>query len=199
MPQLALPAAQDNRPRNVVTMGVVAAYCAGLMVVGGLVATWIEVRTAAGASNWPPKGVEHLDNYPGAILAATSLLLIGLVAWAVHALKVDDAGQARAGFALTALVGLAFLNALWFVGSTVGQGPGENAYGLLTHAFVVAVGVLAVAAIALTVATILRMAGGQVTSADLEMAVATGWAWYLTCAAWLVVFLTVYVPDLLFK
>lgn len=196
---LALEAAPDTRPRNVVTMGVAVAYSAGLMTVGGLVATWIQVQKTAGASNWPPDAVEHIDNYPGSMLAATAVLLAALAAWATHALRSDDRRQAQVGSALTLLVGLAFLNAIWYVGATIGHGPGENAYALLVHAFVVVVGVLTVASLALNVATLLRIAGGQVSAQQPEMAVAAAWAWYFTTAAWMIAFFTVYVPDLLFK
>lgn len=196
---LALPAAEDTRPRAVVTLGVLAAYTAGLVAVGGLVAAWIDVRQAAGAHHWPPDEIEHLDNYPGSTLAITAVLLPFLVAWAVSALRRGERRQSLVGLALTTLVGLAFLNALWYIGTTIGHGPGENAYALLTHAFLVVVGVMAAAAVVLSIATVLRVLGGQVTSADPEMARATACAWYLTCAAWIAVFLTVYVPDLLFK
>lgn len=196
---LALPAAPDTRPRNVVTLGVAAAYASGLVAIGGLIAAWVKVRHTAGASQWPPDEVEHIDNYPGSMLAVTALLLASLAGWAVHAVRSDERRQAQVALGLTLLVGLAFLNAIWYVGATVGHGPGENAYALLVHAFVVVVGVLTLAAVVLTVATMLRFAGGQVHAGDPEMATATGWAWSLTAVAWLAVYFTVYVPDLLFK
>jgi cytochrome c oxidase subunit 3 len=187
---LALPPAGRDRPANLLTAATLIAGAAELMVIGGLVAAYLNVRGLA--DRWPPKGVS-LDNYLGTTLLITLGLTVITVEWAVYALRRGNRRQALSATALTAGLGLAFVNLLWYVGTQLGFGPADNSYAVLVYAQLIAVGVIAVIGLGFLLVALARSLGGQVSPGDPAVLRAAAWHWHVVSAAWLLVFTALYL------
>jgi heme/copper-type cytochrome/quinol oxidase subunit 3 len=187
---LALPSGDRDRPKHLASITALLAGVAELMVVGGLVAAYLNVRGLAG--RWPPKGAS-LDNYLGTTLFLTLVLSIITVEWGVYAVRRDNRRQALSSLALTIGLGLAFINLLWYVGTQLHFGPADHSYGVLVYALLIAPGVVAAIGIAFLLVAVARTVGGQVTPSNPELVRAAAWHWHVVSAAWLLAFMALYV------
>jgi heme/copper-type cytochrome/quinol oxidase subunit 3 len=162
---------------------LVAAYVGGaaLLVASlALLAGFYNLRDAA--AEWPPDGVEF-DAYLSVMLTATMLLSAGVVAWGSWAAAAGNRRQALASMAITAGLGLAFLNLAWYTGSHAGFGPSSHAFGVVvmaslaigSAAVVVGLGALAVA--------LLRT---QLRATEPSVVGAAARFWFFVVAAWFV-------------
>ena len=188
---LALEAPQ-REGRGVLTLGVLLGAAAGLMVLGGLVAAYLGVR-----SNSPEWGGAdaRLDNYLGVTLAITLVLVSVAAEWANYATARGERRQTLAALLLDLGLGLAFLNLLWYTGSRLGFGPATSPYGTAVWALFAVVAAIATGGLVLTAATLARVLGGQVTRGEAEPLRATAWYWHLLTLAWVIVFFVVYVVQ----
>ena len=188
--QLALPAAGRDRPAHVLNLGVLLLGGAAAMVFAGLLAAYMHLRGSASA--WPPKGVE-LDNYLGVTLLLTALMSSVTVEWAPYAIKRGNRRQTLWGLTLTLGLGLAFLNLLWYVGTQLGFGVADHAFGTVVYAAVIAMGVHVAVGLGFIVIAFARAAGHQVVTGDHQLVRAAAWYWQWVNVSWLVVFTGLYV------
>lgn len=187
---LALPSGSRGRPLHVATVTALLAGVAELMVVGALVASYLNVRGLA--NRWPPKGV-HVDNYLGTTLWITLVLSALTAEWAVFALRRNNRRQALSSLGLTVGLGAAFLNLLWYAGTQLHYGPADNSYAVLVYAQLIAVGVIAAIGIGFLLVALVRTAGDQVTAGNPALLRAAAWHWHVVTAAWTLAFLAIYV------
>ena len=187
---LALPSGDRDRPKNLASITALLAGLGELMMVGGLVAAYLNVRGLAG--RWPPKGAS-LDNYMGTMLFLTLMLSMITVEWGVYAVRHDNRRQGLSALALTVGFGFAFINLLWYVGTQLHFGPADHSYGVLVYALLIAPGVIAAIGIGFLVVAIARIVGGQVTPGNPEVVRAAAWHWHVVTGAWLLAFLALYI------
>lgn len=189
-PTAALPSAGGERPRNLLAHGV-ALTCAGAtMLFGALLAAYVELRSHT--NEWVPDGVE-LDNYLGNMLVITLLLASTTAAWSVSAVKRGEGRQAAAALAITAGLGLAFINLLSYTAARVHVSPEDHAYGAVVGALAIALGLVVILAIGLAVLTMLRVRGAQVGPDNPDQARATAWLWHFATVASIVCWYAVIV------
>lgn len=188
--QLALPAAGRDRPAHVLNLGVLLLGGAAAMVFAGLLAAYMQLRGTA--SQWPPEGAE-LDNYLGVTLLLTAVMSSVTVEWAPYAIKRGNRRQTLWGLTLTVGLGLAFLNLLWYLGSQLGFGAADHAFGTVVYAAVIAMGVHAAVGVGFVVIALVRAAGHQVVTGDHQLVRAAAWYWQWVNVSWLVVFTGLYV------
>ena len=188
--QLALPAAGRPRHSHVLNLGVLLLGGAGAMVFMGLAAAYVQIRAVAG--EWPPRDVE-IDNYLGVTLLITALLSAATAEWAPYAIKRGNRRQALWGLLLTVGMGLSFLNLLWYLGSRLGYGVGEHAYGTVVVASLIAMAVQVVIGLGFLVVALARMGGHQVIAGDHQLVRAAAWYWQWVNVSWLVVFVFLFI------
>ena len=188
--QLALPAAGRDRPAHVLNLGVLLLGGAAAMVFAGLLAAYMHLRGSA--SEWPPDGVE-LDNYLGVTLLLTALMSSVTVEWAPYAIKRGNRRQTLWGLTLTLGLGLAFLNLLWYLGTQLGFGVADHAFGSVVYAAVIAMGVHVAVGLGFIVIAFARAAGHQVVTGDHQLVRAAAWYWQWVNVSWLVIFTGLYV------
>lgn len=189
-PTLALPSAEREQPRNILTMGVLLLASSGTMLFGTLIAVYLHLRRVTG--RWPPEGV-NLDLYLGNMLVITMLLSAVAVEWACFALRRGERRQASAALGVTLGLGLAFLNLLSYTADRAPFDAATHAYGLVVGTMVVLIGIAVGIGVTMVTLTLLRVSGRQITAADPTQLRATACYWHFTVAACVAVWYTVAV------
>jgi heme/copper-type cytochrome/quinol oxidase subunit 3 len=190
---LALPPAGRTRPRNLLNISVMMVVTGGVGLFAALIAAYVAVSNVA--QSWPPAGV-HFDDYVGNMLALTAVMSGVTVEWAWYSVRRDDRAQTTWGLLLTALFGLATLNLVFFLGRSIGFGPGNAKVGPFAVVFFAllsaagAVGILGIIAVVMAMA---RTIGGQMTPVNNEMVRAVCWLWDFVVISWIAVYATLFV------
>lgn len=178
--------------RNSLPLGTVAAGVGILTLVGGLVAAYLAIKAAPG--DFIPEDTSF-DNYTAATLTITALMAMVTIEWAIYGIRKGFRGQALFAFGITTLLGIAFLNALYYLITQLPFEPGSSPYaGIVTAMLVVAFGVAVIGLIAV-VLTWLRAIGHQLTTDNLQVARAGAIVWHVAAIAWIAVYYTVYVTK----
>lgn len=186
----ALPSAGGERPRNILTVTALLLGAGGLMYFGALIGAYVLLRSRL--EPFPPEGAS-LDNYLGNMLAITIALSAVTVEWGSSAVRRGLRGQAVTAYAITAGLGLAFVNLLWFTATHADYGAGTHPYGTVVTAMALSIGVLVGIGVAYAALTAFRVAGEQVSAIDTDQARSLGWYWQFTVVASLAVWYTVVV------
>lgn len=192
---LALPSGGRDRPRQTVFLGALLGVAATVAGIGALVAAWIQVKGVTGT--WPPEGIPEIDYYPGSMTVATAAMGSIAAAWAAWAVRRGERKQALTALATTIGLGLAFLNALWFLG--IELGPAESTYVVLLFAMLTATGAVGLVAVVGLLIGAGKVLTHQTTAIDPDAVRAPVALWHAAAAAWFVIWLVVYFPSLIFK
>jgi heme/copper-type cytochrome/quinol oxidase subunit 3 len=189
---LALPPAGRTRPRNLMNVTVLMVVTGGVGLFAALIGAYIAVSNAV--RTFPPPGV-HFDDYVGNMLAITAIMSGVTVEWAWYSIRRDDRAQATWGLVLTALLGLASLNLIFFLGRSIGFGPGSakiGAFAVVFFALLSAAGAIGILGVGAVVMAFLRTVGGQMTPGNNEMVRAVCWYWDFVVIAWIAVWATLF-------
>lgn len=191
---LALPAGGGSRESRVAQPMAALLGGAGVAAfTGALVAAYLTLR--AGIGEWPPEDVEF-DNYLGTTLTLTLLLSMLSLEWAVYAVRNSFRGQALTGLGITLGLGLAFLVGLWYlVDARIEYDAGAHAYAVIVFTMVLATATTVAAAGGWLLLSLLRVAGGQLSAANVELMRANAWFWHFVVVAWIAVWLAVFVTK----
>lgn len=189
-PTLALPAAGHDRPRHVLNLAVLLVGASTAMVFLALFAAYMNMRALY--AEWP---LDHaaLDNYLGVMLAGTGLLSVLFSEWGVYSIRRGNRRQALTGVAFTVVLGLAFLNLLWYLVRELGFGVADSPYATLVYAFLAAAAVNAAIGVAFLGIAWARTLGRQVPANDPELVRAAAWYWNYVTVTWIVVFTALYM------
>lgn len=196
-PMLSLPAAGGTGTnvegrRNVLPLGVLVAGAGVATLIGGLVAAYLALKAAPG--DFIPEGTSF-DNYTASTLLITALLAMVTVEWGLYGVRKGFRGQALFAFGITTLLGVAFLNALYYLITQLPFEPASSPYaGVVTALLVVAFGIALIGVIAV-VLTWLRAIGHQLTTDNLHVGRAGALVWHIAAVAWIAVYYTVYVTK----
>lgn len=194
---LSLPAAGTTGTnvegrRNALPLAVLVAGAGVATLIGGLVAAYLALKAAPG--DFIPEGTSF-DNYTAATLLITALLAMVTVEWGLYGIRKGFRGQALFAFGITTLLGLAFLNALYYLITQLPFEPASSPYaGVVTAMLVVAFGVALIGVIAV-VLTWLRAIGHQLTTDNINVGRAGALVWHIAAVAWIAVYYTVYVTK----
>ena len=125
---LALPPAPQQAPKRQVFVGTALASAAGTMLVGGMLAVWLQFRADAPYRESARRGLIK-DWMPDKVIVpevAANMMLIAffvvcvMAQWAVWSAKRNDRQHAGMALGMTLLMGLATLNAQIFIWSQMG-------------------------------------------------------------------------------
>lgn len=189
------PTPESGRP-NVLLVGTFLAVVAGVVLFGGLIGGYAAARDAARAAGeaWPPEDVA-LPNV-ALIMAYLSLAMSSVTAqWAVAAIRLDARAQMYVAIGLTLLLGLAFVNALWFCFDQLGLVAGETAYATTVYAVSVTHLVIVVAAHVLWLVMAFRAFGGQFSARNSEFVVSAAVVWHFAVATGAVVWFALWAFE----
>jgi cytochrome c oxidase subunit III len=189
------PAAPARRPR-VLLAGTALAAGGAAMVVFTLIAVYASLRAdvLANGDVWLPEE-SNLQLTPGGMGMVTLLLSLVTVAWIVQALRNDDRGHALMAFAITLLLGAAYINSVAFGWQQLGLGITSSTQALLIytitglHVAMTGVGMLYLLVMGF------RAVGGQLTGRAAEGVTAAALFWFVTVGVYAVVWYTITITK----
>lgn len=189
------PAPPPRRPRVLLT-GAALASGGASMALFTLVAIYTRLRAdvvAAGQTWLPEEAVIELT--PGNMQFVTLLLSAVTVAWAVQALRDEDRLHAYMALGISLVLGAAFINGAASFWQRSMLGAADSVPGLLIltitglHVAMVGAGMLFLVVMAF------RAFGGQLTGRGAEGMSAAALYWYVTTAAYAVVWYAITVTK----
>lgn len=197
----ALPAGPAPAPRRQVLVATGVACAAGAMLLGGMLAVWLRFRAASplreGSGGglvkaWLPEGVT-IPEVPSNVMLITFGVACVMAQWAVYAAKRGDHGHAGLALSVTALMGLAALNAQVFIYTQMEMGIGDGAYQVMFYALTGTFMALIVVGLLFSFAAAFRYLGGRFHERELISAHAM--YWYFLAAAYATLWFVVYVQK----
>lgn len=198
---LSLPAAPQPAPRRQVFVGTALACAAGAMLIGGMLATWLQFRADAPVresmkrgfiKDWMPADIVVPEVAANMMLIAFCVVCV-MAQWAVYSAKRNDRVHAGMAFGVTGLVGLAILNAQIFIWTEMGVGARDGAFHSMFYAITGVMTILLVSGIVYTVVAAFRYLGGR--TREIEMVSSQALYWYFLTAAFTAVWFVVYVQK----
>jgi heme/copper-type cytochrome/quinol oxidase subunit 3 len=178
--------------RNSLPLAALVAGAGVLTLVGGLIAAYLALKAAPGS--FIPKDTSF-DNYTASTLTITALMAMVTFEWAIYGIRRGFRGQSLFAFGITTLLGIAFLNALYYLITQLPFEPGSSPYAGVVTAMLVVAFVIAVIGVFAVILTWLRAIGHQLTTDNLQVARAGALLWHTAAIAWIAIYYTVYVTK----
>ena len=198
---LALPPASQPAPRRQVFVGTAVAGAAGLMLIGGMLATWLEFRADAPVRESMKRGFIK-DWMPAKIVVpevAANMILLGLFVicimaqWAVYSAKRNDRTHTGLALGVTALLALASINAQIFIWTQMGVGARDGAFHSMFYAATGTMTALLLSGLVYTAVSAFRYLGGR--TKEVELVSAHALYWYFLTAAFSALWFVIYVQK----
>ncbi|MEI8391798.1 MAG: hypothetical protein WCG40_04790 [Actinomycetes bacterium] len=198
---LALPAAPQPAPRRQVFVGTAVAGAAGMMLIGGMMATWLKFRADAPVRESLKRGLIK-DWMPAKIVVpetAANMMLMGffvvcvMAQWAVYSAKRNDRPHTGLALSVSALMTFAILNAQIFIWTQMGVAARDGAFHSMFYAATGTMTALLLSGLLYTAVAAFRYLGGR--SKDVELLSAHALYWYFLTAAFCAVWFVVYVQK----
>lgn len=189
------PPAPPPRPR-VLLVGTALASGSAAMVILALIALYARLRSdvIAGGEVWLPEGT-NLQLTPGNMGMATLVLSLVTVAWIVQALRTEDRGHALMAFAVSLVLGAAYINVAAYGWQQIGLGITSSTQALLIYTIT---GLhVAMAAVGLVFLLVMgfKAVGGQLTGRAADGVTAAALYWYVTVGVYAVVWYTITITK----
>lgn len=196
-PMLSLPAAGGTGTnaegrRNALPLAVLVAGAGVATLIGGLVAAYLALKAAPG--DFIPEDTSF-DNYTASTLLITALMAMVTVEWGLYGIRKGFRGQALFAFGITTLLGVAFLNALYYLITQLPFEAASSPYAGIVTALLVVAFAIALAGVIAVILTGLRAVGHQLTTDNLHVGRAGALVWHIAAVAWIAVYYTVYVTK----
>lgn len=198
---LSLPPAPQPAARRQVLLGTALACAAGTMLIGGMLATWLQFRADAPVresmkrgfiKDWMPADIVVPEVAANMMLIAFCVVCI-MAQWAVYSAKRDDRTHAGMALGMTMLMGLAALNAQIFIWTDMGVGVRDGAFHTMFYALTGTMAFLVIAGLVYTaVATFRYLGRGR---SDVAIVSANALYWYFLTAAFTALWFVVYVQK----
>ena len=191
---LALPTAPAPQPRRQILVGTALSIAGVVALMGGLLALFLRFRSAAidAGESWLPDDVKF--SMVAANIMLLTLIPTGIFAqWAVYSAKRDDKPHTGVALGLTALMGIAFINAQAFIYATTELAVNQGSYSYLFYAVTGVSTLLAVIGVAFSATTAFRYLGGR--TSDRAIVAAHALYWYAYSAVFTAVWFVVYVTK----
>ncbi|HEX9258441.1 MAG TPA: cytochrome c oxidase subunit 3 [Acidimicrobiales bacterium] len=191
---LALPPAPAPARPRLTFVGTAVAGTALLMMVGGMLAAYLAVRDAAGGTTaaWLPEGAV-IPEVAANIMLVTVLACSITAQWAVWSMHRGDRAGASLALTLTALFGLALINAQAYIWVEMELPLADAQFNTLFYAVTGTFVALVIAAIVMAAITAFRSLAGRYSTKDTEGIAANALAWHLLTVAFAAIWFVVYV------
>jgi cytochrome c oxidase subunit 3 len=175
-------------------VGTVLACLAGLMLFAGMLGLWVSLRDAAGGSSatWLPKGV-GIPEIAANMMLITMVGASVMVQWAVYASSRGDRSNTAAALAVTAVFGVAAINAQAYIYGQMKLGIGTGVYQTLFYALTGTFLAAVLAGLVFVIVTAFRSLGGRYGPKDAEGVAAVAVYWHFLTVAFAAVWYVVYV------
>ena len=192
---LALPAAPAPAPRRQLIVGTSLACAAGATFFGGMLALFMRFRESVLSvpnSEWKPADVP-IPEVPTNVMLLTFVGVFVFAQWAVYAAKRGHRAYVALSVGLTALLGLAIINAQAFVYHEMGLGLADGTYEMFFYAVTGAFVAFTIIGMVFSIVTAFRFLGGRTN--DREIVTAHAIYWYFLGVAYAALWFVVYVTK----
>jgi cytochrome c oxidase subunit 3 len=198
---LALPAAAEPAPRRQIFLGTAIACTAATMLIGGMLATWLQFRAEAPVResakrgfirDWMPENVIVPEVAANMMLIAFCVACV-MAQWAVYSAKRQDKTHTSIALGMTAIIGLAAFNAQIFIWTEMGVGARDGAFHSMFYAATASMAFLVIAGVIFTAVAAFRYLGGR--TKELEVVSSHALYWYFLTAAFTAVWFVIYVQK----
>ena len=192
---IALPSAPAPAPRRQVFVGTAVACAAAAALMGGMLALYLRFRDAAihsGDGTWVPKGV-NIPLVPANIMLIAFIPICVFAQWAVYSAKRGDTTHAGVALGLTALMGIAFINAQAYIYSQMDMPANGGTFNAMFYAFTGVMTALALIGVVFSAVTAFRFLGGR--TSDREIVSAHAMYWYFLSVVFTMLWFVVYVTK----
>ncbi|MGH9279235.1 MAG: cytochrome c oxidase subunit 3 [Acidimicrobiales bacterium] len=181
---LGPPRLPHELPKNTVLVGTLLVLVADAMVLAGLVAMWVAIKS--GAPAWPPHGVS-VGTYLPTTVTITAAMTAFSVQWVVSSVRRNDQRSATIAVILSVVLGIAIVNAQWYTLVRTGFGFNDHAYGTLFDLFIGYHLVNTAIAILALVAVGARTLAGHFSREGYDQVKAVAAIWQFANIAWAVI------------
>ncbi|MEO6126010.1 MAG: cytochrome c oxidase subunit 3 [Ilumatobacteraceae bacterium] len=194
---LALPSAPAPAARRQLFVGTALVCAAGATMLGGMLAVWLRFRDEARAAGtaWLPKGIT-VPEVASNIMLFSFIAIVVFAQWAVYAARRGDKQHTAMALGLTALIGLAVINAQAAVYTQMAlpirSDVDVNGYGVMFYALTGTFVLFLIGGIVFSLVTAFRYLGGRTTEREIVTAHALYWNFVTAafCMLWFVVYVT---------
>jgi cytochrome c oxidase subunit 3 len=179
--------------RRQVLVGASLAAVAMAMLIGGMLAVWLLMRTRAidAGESWLPSGVT-IPEVPSNIMLIAFLPVCVCAQWAHWSATRNDRANAFLALGITALLAFMIINAQFFVLNELGVGVADGAYGTMFFGITGVFLALMIVGLLVTLVTAFRLFGGRT---DGELLAAHAIYWYAMSAVFAAIWFVVYVTK----
>ncbi len=186
------PVAAAPAPRRQLLVGTALACAAGTMLIGGMLAIWVLLRSRAVAvgARFP---VDYIVNEVASNVMLMTLVMLCLFAqWAVYSGVRGDRIHTAVALGVVSLFAVAFINGQAFIWHDMAVPIREAAYGSLFWAMTGTMTALVVAGLVFTLVATFRILAGRLPDSEILSAHALYWYFITTAfsAVWFVVYVT---------
>ena len=191
----ALPSGASPAPRSSILVATSAVAAAGTMLMFGMLAMWFKFRDASPLResargkmihNWLPADIK-IPEVATNTMAFTMVIACVMAQWAVYSTRRNDSSHATVALAITAVIGIAAINAQVAVYLQMEMGLTDGAYQLRTMLALLVTGV------AFSVITMFRAVAGRLGDSSVMSAHAL--YWYFLTAVFIALWFVVYVQK----
>jgi cytochrome c oxidase subunit 3 len=191
---IALPAAAKPAQRRQLLVGTALVCAAGTTLFFGMMALYLRFRQDALAQpegEWRPNDV-LIPEVPTNVMLIAFIGVFVFAQWAVYAARRQHTTYTALALALTALMGVAIINAQAFVYTQLGLGLRDGTYSMFVYALTGTFVVYAIIGVVFSLVTIFRYMGGRTGDRDVVAAHAIYWYFLgaIYAALWFVVYVT---------
>jgi heme/copper-type cytochrome/quinol oxidase subunit 3 len=189
------PAPEPARPR-VLFIGTSLAIAASVMAFAGLLGIYLSARSATMATGdpWLPEGAT-IPLTPANMAMVTLALSVVTMQWAIDAVAHHDRPHAYLALGITALFGVAYLNAMSFQFTQMGLEIRGSEAAVLIYVITGAHMAMVAGAMVFALVMAFRTLGGQYAGRDREGITAAALYWHATVAVFSVIWLAIYVTK----
>ena len=198
---LTLPPAPQAAPKRQVFVGTALVSAAATMLVGGMLAIWAQFRADAPfresprrgpIKDWMPKDIVVPEVAANMMLIAFFVVCV-MAQWAVWSAKRSDRTHAGMALGMSALIGLAALNAQVFIWTQMGIDARGGAFHSMFYAVTGTFMALLVIGLVYTAVAAFRYLGRG--TSDVQILSAHALYWYFLTAAFSALWFVVYVQK----
>jgi len=196
-----LPSGPSPAARSSVLVASSAVAAAGTMLMFGMLAVWFRFRDASPLResargklihDWLPADIK-IPEVATNTMAITMVIACVMAQWAVYSARRNDSSHATLALAITAVIGLAVINAQVAVYLQMEMGLTDGAYQTMFYAITGTMMVLIVTGVAFSVVTMFRAVAGRLGDSSVMSAHAL--YWYFLTAVFVALWFVVYVQK----
>lgn len=191
----ALRAAPAPAPRRQVFVGTAIACAAGATLYGGMLTMYLRFRQstlAVPGNEWKPAASKVPEVATNNMLISFLVILV-FAQWAVYAARRGHRAHTGLAIGLTALIGLAVINAQAFVYTRMEVAVADGTYQTFFYALTGTFVALMIIGLAFSLVTAFRYLGGRTN--DHELVSAHAMYWYFLGAVFAALWFVVYVTK----